>query len=177
METIYRLLPSDYNEVQVLFFHDEQMEEWYVDERSLATLSGLDDEAFVKALNRADFRRTRKGRWVVSILDAYLILPEDARSWMHTEQFVNLPLRLLSGKRHDAILLSLEETTRRYLQMVSLRSSRGNRKEVHVKAIRSRLENNVRMLAKYGLNENNSAIIRSAVSLMKVRNDNGTTTV
>lgn len=173
MKSTYQLLPSDYNNVQVLFFRDDTSNEWFIDERSLQTLSGLETDEFARSLNHADFRQTSKGRWLVSLVDAYLILSEDARSWVHAEQFKNLPLRMNSGKRHDALLLSLEETARRYSQVRSIRASRGHRKEEHMRVIRERLEKNVRILAAYGMNENNSSIIQSVMSVLKAGDGNG----
>lgn len=177
MKSTYHMLPSDYEETQVLFFLDKENEEWFVDERSVRCLSGLEENDFVKAMNRAEFRQTRKGRWLVSLLDAYLVLPEAPRNWMHKEQHEHLPLRLTSGKAHDAMLLSLEESARRFVQINALRASRGHDKQVNLKALRQRMELSIKRLSRYGVNEDNSAIIRSAISVLKVRNDNGTTAV
>lgn len=167
MDTVYQLFPSDYNDLQVLFFYDKTADEWYMDESSLMSLSNLKRDEFVQKMNRADYRKTSKGRWIVSLLDAYLILPDAPRNWVFAEHQERLPLRLTSGTIQDSILISLREATRKYIKVGSLRKSRGNSRQDTLDSIRSRSEKNIRILARYGLNEQNSVIIRDAIKTMK----------
>ena len=176
MESTYQMLPSDYLETQVLLFNEKGTGEWFIDENSLLAISGMEKAEFVRRMNHADYRLTRKGYWIISLIDAYLVVPQNARVWLHAEQTEHLPLRLKSGALQDSVLLSVQEALRRYHQVSSLDQSRGNYHEVTLDSIRQRIRRNLRHLEKYGLNKTNSQILREASETLKERDCDGTTT-
>lgn len=174
MNKTYQMFASDYADLQVLFFYDKEDKEWFIDEASVMNLANLPRKTFVEKMNRADYRKTNKGRWIVSLIDAYLLLPEAPRDWVFKEHQEHLALRLSSGKTQDAALLSLREDMRRYQYLGASRKARSrNVPSATLHSIRSRAQRHIRMLAAYGLNEGNSVIIRDAVNMMEV--SDGTT--
>lgn len=174
MNKTYQMFASDYTDLQVLFFYDKEDKEWFIDEASVMNLANLPRKEFVEKMNRADYRKTRKGRWIVSLIDAYLLLPKAPRDWVFKEHQEHLALRLSSGRTQDAALLSLRDDLRRFQYLGNIRKARSkNIPNRTLQSIRSRAERHIRMLAAYGLNEGNSVIIRDAVNMMEV--NNGTT--
>lgn len=165
MNTIYQLFPSDYGDLQVLFFRDKETGDWYMDEATLMSLADLPRDEFVKKMNHADYRQTKKGRWIVSLIDAYLLLPQAPRDWVFAEHQERLPLRLRSGQIQDNMLLSLRDATRSFIKLGAARKTRTSAHTIE--SIRLRSEKHILTLARYGLNEENSVIIRDALAAMK----------
>lgn len=180
MKATFLMLGCDYDDVNVKFYYDKTTGDWYVEENGLRALSGLSPESFAVSMNRAEYKKTRLGHWVVSVVDAYLVLPDAPRAWMHTEQFKHLPLRLKSGSEHDAMLRSVQEQTRRYVQLASFRASATSAARArNMDSIRTRIEKNIARLDKYGVSEHNSKVIRAARRALeqRVRDADGSATV
>lgn len=169
MTTSYKMLPSEYGDLQVLFFLDETTGDWFMDEASLMSMAKIERTEFATLMNRADYRQTSKGRWIVSLIDAYLMLPEKPRDWVFEEHLEYLPLRLHSTNREDSILLSIRSATRRYLQVdsVSRRSARGRHRAETLHSIARRIEKHVEHLKAFGINERNSVIILDAKTIIE----------
>lgn len=180
MKAIFQRMASEYGDQKVLFFRNKSTGDLFIEEKALLKMSGLSPDVFAARMNRAEYKKAQPGDWVVSVVDAYLVLPEAPRAWVHAEQFKHLPLRLNTGTEHDAMLRSVMEQTRRLEQLAALRPSMTSAsRERNMTSIRVRIEKNIARLGKCGVNEHNSRIIRDARRAIegKVRDADGTTTL
>lgn len=180
MKATFQRMASEYGDQQVLFFRDRATGDYFIEEEAVRKMSGLSEREFAVRMNRAEYKKVQPGHWVVAIVDAYLVLPEAPRAWVHAEQFRHLPLRLHSGSEHEAMLRSVMEQTRRYAQLGSLRASLTSASRArNMASIRARMEKNIARLDKFGVNEHNSNVIREAKKALapKVRDADGTATL
>lgn len=180
MKAIFQRMASEYGDQKVHFFRNKSTGDLFIEEEALRKMSGLAPDAFAARMNRAEYKKAKTGQWVVSIVDAYLVLPEAPRAWVYDEQFRHLPLRLNTGSEHEAMLRSVMEQTRRLEQLSSLRPSMTSAsRDRNMASIRTRIEKNIARLGKCGVNEHNSRIIRDARRAIdrKVRDADGTATL
>lgn len=167
-------LSSNYEGHVLHFFHCEERKTWYAEESMLKAAMGLDDVAFAKMFNDAEYRvfeskKTNNVYYLIPLIDVYLTQKKSPLAlWIHDEEFIYLPRRLYAKKGVIVNLLRRLETTMKHLdRSLSLYGKEGAKYYPTILKTAENLEEKVHALKEHGLTPQNDLALQEAFALIE----------